>query len=210
MLLTSAVALLCCPGAALAQSAPQPDRQPATVSVSMSRPAGYPQFDVRAEVGVNASLQRAWQVLTDYSRLAEFVPNLDSSRELEAETGMTATPGEHVVEQHGYARFLFLKQKLELVLRVKETPLSQIDMALMHGNMRKFNARWQLSETGPDQITLSYSGLIAPDFYVPGLFGPALMRSDLREMVNAVARRIEQAPDAAAQMKQPEQSPAVR
>lgn len=171
-------------GAAAAQTPPR-------VSVAMNRVDGRAEFDVRAEAVARTDMAGAWKILTAYDRLAQFVPQLSSSRELPFPD---AAANEHLVEQHGHAQFLFIRQPIDLVLRVREQPVSAIDMTLQSGNMRKYHARWELEPqdgaAGP-VVLLRYTGLLAPDFYVPGLFGSALMRRDLTAMLEAVVTEME-------------------
>lgn len=167
---------------------------PPQVSVNTNRVDGRVEFDVRAEAFARTDMAGAWRVLTAYDRLAEFVPRLLSSRELPFPD---AAPNEHLVEQHGYGQFLFIRQPIDLVLRVQEQPSSAIDMTLQSGNMRKYHARWELEPwngVGGAGVQLRYTGLIAPDFYVPGLFGGALMRHDLSAMLEAVVKEMEKNP----------------
>lgn len=154
----------------------------------MSRTKGYPLFEVNAHMLVNADAKRSWSVLTDYDRLAEFVPNLSSSH-VQSRDG-----NERVVAQNGYAKFLFIRQAINLVLRVNEQPeqpTPNIDIRLISGNMREYQARWELQAVDNGRTRIAYAGLIAPDFYVPSLFGAALMKSDLRAMLKAVKTEIE-------------------
>lgn len=155
------------------------------VEVTMNRAKGYPLFEVSAHMVVEADLKRSWSVLTDYDRLAEFVPNLNSSQ-VQSRNG-----DERVVAQNGYAKFLFIRQPVNLVLQVNEHPQQNIDIRLISGNMREYQARWELQAAEDGRTRIAYAGLIAPDFYVPSLFGSALMKSDLRNMLRAVKAEIE-------------------
>ncbi|NUU04327.1 SRPBCC family protein [Herbaspirillum robiniae] len=192
--------LPCALAAAAADTAAQ---APPRVSVATSRVDGRTEFDVRAEAFARTDMAGAWKVLTGYDRLAEFVPRLSSSRALPFPD---AAANEHLVEQHGYAQFLFIRQPIDLVLRVREQPVSAIDMTLQSGNMRKYHARWELAPqddaAGPG-VLLRYTGLLSPDFYVPGLFGGALMRRDLAAMLEAVVREMERTAPAAAGVQPP-------
>ena len=190
-LLSSLVALLgtACIDAGAQTTAGQPE-----IDVVMNRAKGYPLFEVTAKMTVNADVARSWKVLTDYNRLAEFVPNLSHSQVSSSEGN------ERVVTQNGFAKFLFIRQNIDLVLHVTEQPMQAIDIRLVSGNMREYQARWELQslqaqQAGDDGHTrISYAGIIAPDFYVPTLFGAALMKSDLRNMLNAVKAEIEKRP----------------
>ena len=194
-LLCSLVALsgTACVDAAAQTTAGEPD-----ISVVMTHAKGYPQFAVTAKMTTNADIARSWKVLTDYDRLAEFVPNLARSQVSSSEGN------ERIVTQHGFAQFLFIRQNIDLVLHVTEQPMDAIDIRLVSGNMREYQARWELQalpptrqagEDGPDGRTrISYAGIIAPDFYVPTLFGATLMKRDLRNMLKAVKAEMEKRP----------------
>ena len=165
------------------------------ISVVMTHAKGYPVFAVTAKMTANADVARSWKVLTDYNRLAEFVPNLSRSQVSSSEGN------ERVVTQHGFAQFLFIRQNIDLVLHVTEQPMEAIDIRLVSGNMREYQARWELQAVSPLQQAgddlrthIAYAGIIAPDFYVPTLFGAALMKRDLRNMLNAVRAEMEKRP----------------
>ncbi|WP_240475793.1 SRPBCC family protein [Herbaspirillum rhizosphaerae] len=198
-LLCSLLALLWITGGkAGAQAVDLPQSQP-DIDVVMNRAKGYPLFEVTAKMTVNADVARSWKVLTDYNRLAEFVPNLSRSQVSSSEGN------ERIVTQNGFARFLFIRQPIDLVLHVAEQPMQAIDIRLVSGNMREYQARWELQTQqaqqpqqpgGDGRTRISYAGIIAPDFYVPTLFGAALMKSDLRNMLNAVKAEMEKGQDA--------------
>jgi ribosome-associated toxin RatA of RatAB toxin-antitoxin module len=155
------------------------------VNVRRHKGDAYPIFTVKARIVVNAGLQRAWQILTDYDRLAEFIPDLTSSH-------VVASNGrESIVSQEGFGQFLFIKQQIHLLVRVAETPFSGIAVTLINGNMHEYRADWTLSAIDPETTRIDYNATIAPKFYVPSLFGAALMKSDLRNMLAALIREIE-------------------
>ncbi len=191
-LLCSLVALsgTACIDADAQTTAGEPD-----INVVMTHAKGYPVFAVTAKMTANADVARSWKVLTDYDRLAEFVPNLSRSQVSSSEGN------ERVVTQHGFAQFLFIRQNIDLVLHVTEQPMEAIDIRLVSGNMREYQARWELQavsplpQAGDDLRTrIAYAGIIAPDFYVPTLFGATLMKRDLRNMLNAVRAEMEKRP----------------
>ncbi|MDB5118757.1 MAG: polyketide cyclase [Mucilaginibacter sp.] len=165
------------------------------LEIDVKRRAGhdYPIFDLQARAAVRATLQQSWEVLTDYDREADFVPNLISSR-LIARDDRTC-----VIEQEGYGQFLFIKQAIHLLVRAQETPFSNIAVTLVKGNMHEYRANWALStlpepaDAAPDssRTQIIYTATIAPTFYIPSLFGAALMKRDLHNMIAAVVREIE-------------------
>ncbi len=127
-----------------------------------------------------------WRILTDYDRMAEFVPDLRSARVL-SRSGDEAT-----IEQVGVARLLFFRRDIRLVVQAREQPISQIDISLVDGDMRVYRCTWRLvpvPETGGTRVF--YSGEMAPKFYVPGMLGANLIRSDIEKMMAAVLQRLD-------------------
>jgi ribosome-associated toxin RatA of RatAB toxin-antitoxin module len=162
--------------------------RPPAVDVSVERVEadGGRVYQVSARGDVAAAPAAVWRILTDYDRMAEFVPDLHSARVL-SRSGDKA-----VVEQLGVAHFLFFRRAIRLVVQVHEQPISQIDISLVDGDMSVYNCTWKLvpvPETGGTRVL--YSGALAPKFYVPGMFGANLIRADIARMMAAVLARLD-------------------
>ncbi|WP_025917459.1 SRPBCC family protein [Herminiimonas sp. CN] len=148
-------------------------------------------FEIHASGFARSSQQRAWQVLTDYDRLHEFVPNLLSSRLLER-SGPEAT-----IEEVGRIGFFILSRQIHMVVRVTEHPFSTLDAVLVAGDMKHYATHWELApatQDGASGTRINYSGMVEPDFFVPSLLGAALMRSDVRRMLEAIITEIDKTP----------------
>jgi len=155
---------------------------------SRVRRDGMAFFELDASAFIRATPQQAWAVLTDYDRLAEFVPDLLESRVV----SRNAT--EAVVEQHSAPGFLFVSQSIRLRLRVVEQPLAAIDVALIEGDMQHYAAQWTLAPErlgGIDGTRVSFRGAMEPDFFVPPLVGRPVVQAQVRKMVEAVMAEIE-------------------
>jgi ribosome-associated toxin RatA of RatAB toxin-antitoxin module len=149
---------------------------------------GQSFFSIQASGFVLAAPQQAWRVLTDYDRLAEFVPDLLSSRLI------TRSAHQAVVEQRSEAGFLFISHSIHLVVRITEQPFSSIDVALVSGNMQRYTAHWQLAPATRDGVQgtlISYAGTMEPDFFVPPLVGESAVQANVRKMVAAVVKEID-------------------
>jgi carbon monoxide dehydrogenase subunit G len=144
-------------------------------------PAG---IEVHAEGYARATPPQAWRVLTDYERLTEFVPHLQSSV-LVSRNGTDA-----VLEQVGNGGFLLIQQQIHLLLRIREEPHSAIAIHLISGNMQSYDAHWQLSEEGGG-TRIGYRARLQPDFFVPPVIGPALIQKNIERMMQAVLKEIE-------------------
>lgn len=178
--------LPCAPSSVLAQEA---QRSPAIeINVERMTENGFSFFEVNAKSFVRATPRQAWQVLTDYERLTEFVPGLVRSRVL------LRNEREVTLEQESAARFLFLSQTIHLVVRLREQPFSSIEVALVSGDMKHYQARWTLAAAthhGRDGTLIGYSGALEPDFFLPPALGKQLVQSSVHKMVRAVVAEIE-------------------
>lgn len=155
---------------------------------SRVRRDGATFFEVNATAFTRAAPQQAWAVLTDYDRLADFVPDLLESRVVSRH----AT--EAIVEQHSAPGFLFVSQSIRLRLRVVEQPVTEIDVALIEGDMQHYAAHWALEPErlgGIDGTRVSFRGAMEPDFFVPPLVGRPIVQAQVRKMVEAVMVEIE-------------------
>ncbi len=177
--------LMLCAGSAVAQ-APKLEMPKLEVAVKRVEIDAERMYEVNATGTVAASLPTVWRILTTYERMQEFVPDLTSCRVV------SRNGNEVIVEQFGNAHFLFMSRAIHLVVRVNETPLSAIDISLISGDMKHYEARWELTpipETGGTRI--SYHGKLLPSFYVPGMFGNQMIRGDIERMMSAVLARID-------------------
>ena len=127
-----------------------------------------------------------WRILTDYDHLADYLPNLDSTRVV-SRNGDTV-----IVEQLGTARFLFFSRAIRLVVQVRERAPDRIDISLIDGDMKVYRASWELIPlAGATGTRLVYTATIVPKFDVPGIVGTDAVRKDIGRMMAAVLLRLD-------------------
>jgi len=171
--------------AGLAQ-APKLELPKLEVSVKRVDVDAMHMYEVDATGTVAAPLPKVWRILTGYERMAEFVPDMESCKVL------SRNGNEVILEQFGVARFLFMSKAIHLIVRATEQPMSSIDISLISGDMKHYESHWELipvPETGGTRIV--YSGKMIPNFYVPGILGSKMIRSDIERMMNAVLARLD-------------------
>ncbi len=140
-------------------------------------------FQVEAKLMVAVEQRVAWQVLTDYDKLASFVPGMRSSR-------IVSAAGEPLLlEQKGESGLLLFKVPIEVVSRVEETPLTTIRFQSVGGNLANQRGEWAL-ERHDHATRVTYRADITPGFVLPPLIGPAIVGRDVRIMVESVAREM--------------------
>ena len=162
------------------------DIVPPDVAVRRIDAEGDQVFEVTASGTVKASPAAVWKVLTDYEAMPDYVPDLALTKVI-SRNGNRAT-----IEQSGVARFLFLSRTIHLVVNVVEEPISSIDIRLVHGDMKVYSCRWEMTsipETGGTRI--AYTGKLVPKFYVPGMLGSNIIRRDIERMMKAVLEKLD-------------------
>jgi carbon monoxide dehydrogenase subunit G len=170
--------------AACAASQSMPPAAAQEISIEAGREGDFITFTASAELKVDQRI--AWQVLSDYDHLAEFIPDMQSSRIV------LRTSDGAMVEQKGEFSFLFFHQPIDVVLAVYEEPQRRIIARAVAGNLRDMEGRYELLASGRG-VRLSYSGRFTPDFYVPPLIGMPIVRSSMakrfRAMIAEIVRR---------------------
>jgi len=157
-------------------------------SAMRARRGGMAFFEVRAAGIARATPQQAWQVLTDYERLDEFVPDLVSSKVL------ARGRNEATIEQHSRTGFLFLSLAVRMVVHIAERPPHALDAERLSGDMRHYEAHWTLEpirHDGGQGTRITFHGELEPDFPLPPLLGDAIVQANVKQMVEAVIAEIE-------------------
>jgi len=139
---------------------------------------------VEASAEFEGTIPRAWQVLTDYGRFAEFVPDVSVSRVVSREGNQV------LVEQKGEARFLFVSLPIDVRLVVTEHPYERIVSRAVAGNFREMLGAYRL-EAGQGRVLLRYSGRLVPDFFVPPLIGALVLRRNVETTFRALVDEME-------------------
>lgn len=143
-------------------------------------------INVFAEVLLDVDPKLAWDVLSDYDHLAQFIPDMSVSRVLSRD-GNTV-----VVEQKGEFGVLFFHQPIDLTLRIVEVPHTSIVAQAVGGSFSEMSGRYDLDEIG-GRVKLSYVGRFVPGFSLPAFLGIIGVRhtaaTQLTALVDEIMRR---------------------
>ena len=121
----------------------------------------------------------AWQVLTDFSGMASFVPNLQSSRVLASQGNFLK------IEQRGAAHFGPFSQKFESVREISLKPLLEVHAKQLSGTARHMES-WMRLKAEDNQTRLEYRAEIIAETSLPPLIGPAFVRHEMAEQFSAM------------------------
>jgi ribosome-associated toxin RatA of RatAB toxin-antitoxin module len=159
-----------------------PPAQAAEITVNVTRNGEV--FDVEARAEFEGGIARTWQVLTDYGRYAEFIPDISESR-------VIARNGQRVqVEQRGEVRLLFVSFPIDVRLAITEHPQERIVSRAVGGSFREMRSVYSL-EAGQGRVLVRYSGRLVPDFYVPPLIGTLVFRRSVETTFSALVDEVE-------------------
>jgi ribosome-associated toxin RatA of RatAB toxin-antitoxin module len=150
----------------------------ADVNVKPSADGGF--IDISASAFVVADVDSAWRVLTDYDRYSEFLPDLHVSRVRER------TAAGAVVEQRGDARFLFLRQPIEVTFAVTESAPRSVRSVAMRGSFREFEGRYDLVPVAGG-VRFTYTGRLVPGDAIPAWLTAVALKRNVEQHFRGLA-----------------------
>lgn len=117
---------------------------------------------ILASILIPQPVEQVWQVITDYERLSEFVPNLTTSKLIPNSEGRIR------LEQIGAQCFLKFKFCARVVVDMTENFPHELGFAMQEGDFKQFEGAWKLEPTEDAQSTqLSYALSVKPPRAMP-------------------------------------------
>ena len=142
---------------------------------------------VDVEMAVRASPLAAWDELTDYDHMAQFVDNVQASR-ITDRKGNTL-----VVAQKSATAFGLLKFSFDNVREVELVPHSEIRSKLISGDMKASAFTTRIMSDGGGGARVLNHGEFVPTMWVPPVIGTAFLETQTRkqfhELRNEIIRR---------------------
>jgi ribosome-associated toxin RatA of RatAB toxin-antitoxin module len=89
-----------------------------------------------ARVLVTTSLDKAWEVVTDYNNFSKFLPNVVASKVI------STNNNQKVIEQVDSRKVLLLKVKSRIRSAITETEKSRVDFQLIDGDLKSMKGYW--------------------------------------------------------------------
>ena len=126
----------------------------------------------------------AWQVLTDFEHMADFVPNLSMSRIVERQDARLT------VHQKGVGRYGPFSAEFESLREIHLVPLREIRSHGVGGNIQQIDSLMRIDPEGSG-TRLHYHSEALPGFWLPPLIGPAVARHETAEQFAAMIREMQ-------------------
>lgn len=177
--LTALLALLSSPAI---KAAPAPD-------IRVQDQDGTIVVDITYHLPVNQRI--AWEVLTDFDAMADFVPNMERSRILERDGKRM------IVEQKGQARVGILSFSYDSKREIELTPYQTLHSRALSGT--KINSTTTLAPAGNNATVLSYRAIAVPDLPVPS----SVITSSLSDILENQFKAMEQEMESRAKADKP-------
>jgi|JFJP01.1.fsa_nt_gi ribosome-associated toxin RatA of RatAB toxin-antitoxin module len=145
---------------------------------------GLSGVKVEASQVLQTDARTLWGTITDYNRLATFIPDMVSSRVISA-------PGAPKrVEQIAEAGLFAFVMPDQVVLALEETPYSVIRFRAISGKLVSMTGEWRIvGDKAP--VTLFYRAHIVPMSPIPPLGSGYFVEDEVRARFEAVGREAE-------------------
>jgi len=142
---------------------------------------------VDVEMAVQVPPLAAWDVLTDYDHMAQFVTNVQSSK-ITDRNGNTL-----VVAQKSGTSFGLLKFSFDNVREVELVPHSEVRSKLISGDMKASAFTTRIMSDGGGGARVFNHGEFVPTMWVPPVIGTVFLEAETRrqfhELRNEMMRR---------------------
>lgn len=161
-------------GAAAAQAA----------AAKVTASTGLSGVRVEASQMLQADADTVWATLTDYNRLASFIPDMVSSRVISP----PGTPKR--VEQIADAGLFAFIMPDHVILLMEESPNRHIRFRSVSGKVLTMSGEWQIiGDTAP--VKLVYRSRIVPLAPLPPLVSDYFVEDEVKKRFEAVGREAE-------------------
>ena len=150
----------------------------------MSRPrATRSRCAPRADIDADDAI--IWSTLSDYDRLAAFIPGMSASRTV-ARNGVEA-----VVEQKGYIAVGPFRRNFAVLLAMNERQNQSITASAIGGDFRCFESRYRIEPLAPHRSRIVYQATLVPAIALPPIVGSTVMRFVIGAQFQALLDEIE-------------------
>jgi len=152
------------------------------VNLTVSEKDG--RYQVRGGFTVEASVDTAWAVLTDYEGIPRFVKAMRSSV---VERGPS---GARQIRQEAVQRVLLLRKTVHVALEVEEDRPQRVGFKdVLKRDFELFEGAWTIEPRG-DSLTVRYALDAKPMSQAPGLIGRMVMSGSAHDQLEQVRAEI--------------------
>lgn len=146
----------------------------------------FPQRNaLTAEVLVNTSPETLWEVITDYSYLPTFVPNLLESRIVKEGQPLQ-------VFQKGKIHLPLITLTARVLLEIQETPPKEARFRALEGDFKVMEGCWSIHpEKNSSRCLLVYTTLLIPRFSLAQSLLLSYLVKQVQDQLKAIKKEAE-------------------
>lgn len=137
-----------------------------------------------AELEVEGSLEKAWEVLTDYDNFENFIPNTVNSKIIE-ENGNNL-----VFQQTNSIDLILLTQEFVVQIAATKMPRQKIDFQMIEGDLGSLTGSWQIEQFSDRQVRIIHRVNVTPKSQGEALIFYPIYENSLEETLEAIAEEI--------------------
>jgi ribosome-associated toxin RatA of RatAB toxin-antitoxin module len=155
--------------------------------ISLAFYEGWGHYKVEGSFFVDADPQIAWDVLTDYAHIPEFVHSMKVSRVLERNTENL------VLEQEGEGGFLFFTKRIHLLLDVHEQPTQSIVFTdSSHKDFSFYQGTWSVGPSNSGHgLEIIYTLDAQQNFSAPAFIASDIVKGNVVDLLQSLRDRIQ-------------------
>ncbi len=145
------------------------------------------RYTVSFEVVLDAPRDKVWQIMTDYERLPRVSKIIVETRVLKQEDA-----NRHRVGVTLQACVLIFCKTVKRMVDIEARPQTEILVSEVpdQSDFREGTERWQVTTESP-KTRLKYTAEIVPNFFIPPLIGPVVVKYFLRREIRLTALEVE-------------------
>lgn len=152
--------------------------------IQVGADVGFTGVRIEATSLVATDVETLWQTLTDYDRLASFIPDMVVSR-------LVSLPGQpKLVEQRADSGLFAFVMPDHVVLAMEERPLGVIRFRAVSGKVAAMTGEWSISGRA-NPVRLTYRAQVVPLLPPPPLVSERFIEAEVRQRFSAVIREAE-------------------
>ena len=145
---------------------------------------------VLAKIYIPYSLDRVWQVLTNYEAFADFMPSLNECRRLDPSSEGIR------IEQVRTKSFMGMSFSASSIFDIEEKFPHEIHYRLVEGDMKALSGYWRLKqkqlENGKAVVELIYDFTVCPKRIFPMALVEHILSHDIPDTMVAIRERVAQ------------------
>jgi ribosome-associated toxin RatA of RatAB toxin-antitoxin module len=135
---------------------------------------------------INASMAKAWKVLTDYSNFPKFLPSVTSIKILESKSNTK------VYEQTNVVQVLFFSQTSKVTIAATEVYPNLITFQMRAAeSIKSLKGSWQIEAIAPNQVLITNQVNVEPSASTPSSLFFSIYRESLIKTLTALKQETE-------------------